>query len=64
MAEAKGAPKVAYRHHVARGEHQLGVVLEGTFVPFAVLSNAYVAQLTENEHAAAGESDGEGEGGE
>lgn len=48
MAGKTGAPEIAYRHHVARAEHQLGVLAGGVFVPFAILSDARYAQLEEN----------------
>lgn len=47
MAEPK-APKVAYRHNVADARHEIGVKIDGQFVPFAAVSDAQAAQLVEN----------------
>lgn len=49
MAESKAkAPSVEYRHNPAIGKHEVGVVIEGYFVPFAQLDDAVVAQRVEN----------------
>lgn len=64
MAEPKrSAPTVAYRHNVARARHEIGVYVDGLFVPFATLDDARVAQLVENERGA-GVRDGAAEEGE
>ena len=59
------APSVEYRHNVALGKHEVGVVVDGHFVPFAQLDDAVVAQRVENAASlvAAG-GNGEGNGGE
>ena len=67
MAGAKSAPpSVAYQHHDERGEHQIGVVHEGQFVPFAVLDDQTFEDA--KSRAAPSEPDeeapAEGEGGE
>lgn len=64
MAGQTGAPKVAYRHHVARAEHQIGVVLKDGFVPFATLSDARFEQLVENSRNEAGATPADEEDGD
>ncbi len=59
MTPKTDVPTVEYRHHVARGEHQLGVRIGGVFVAFATLSDARVAQLVENEQANVSADNGE-----
>jgi hypothetical protein len=55
-------PTVTYRHNVARGRHELGVKVNGSFVPFATLDDARVAQLVENEGSTVDTDNGEEEG--
>lgn len=64
MPPKPSAPTVEYVHHVARGEHQLGVRIGGVFVPFASLSDARVAQLVEHAVGAAAAAAEEDEGGD
>lgn len=64
MAQSSSSrPTVTYRHNPARGRHEIGVKIGGTFVPFATLDDARYAQLEENEKATAGSgNDEEGNG--
>ena len=65
MAETKEtAPKIEYRHNVAKAQHEIGVRAGKYFVPFATLDDAVFAQRLENaENVASLEGDGEGEAG-
>lgn len=58
MAEGSKAPSVSYRHNVARGEHEIGVSVQGYFVPFVQLPDAAFEQGLENAQnvAAAGKA--------
>ncbi len=65
MPPTPQAPRVEYVHNISRGEHQIGVRAGGYFVPFAVLSDAYYAQLEEHAQnlAVTGEAEPEEEEG-
>ncbi len=57
MTTAKAsAPRIEYRHNVAKAQHEIGVRAGGVFVPFATVSDAYYGQLAENA-ASIGEGD-------
>lgn len=48
MPPKPSAPKIEYRHNVARGEHEIGVRVGKHFVAFVQLPNAAFAQGLEN----------------
>lgn len=65
MATGKsGAPSVEYRHDDGRGEHQIGAVIDGAFVPFARVHDSQAAQLVENAGNRQDTDDADGKGGE
>jgi hypothetical protein len=53
--EKKLAPE--YRFVPGRQEHQIGVTIDGGFVPFATVSAGYAAQLVENAEQVAANAD-------
>ena len=63
MAEAKtAAPKIEYRHNVAKAQHEIGVRAGKLFVPFASLDDAVFAQRLEHaENSSDNDENGEGE---
>ena len=62
MPSTPSAPKIEYRHNVAKAQHEIGVRVGKVFVPFATHSDAYFGQLVENfENTAAAEDEREGD---
>jgi hypothetical protein len=51
------APKVVYRHNVAKGVHEVGVKIGKLFIPFASHDDARFAQLEENAQNLADDND-------
>lgn len=65
MAPAKDRkPSVEYRHDDGRGEHQIGAVIDGAFIPFARVHDSQAAQLAENASNRQDTDEADGKGGE